>query len=397
MRRFRILQIFSRYFQQGGEEAYFQKFRLAAPPEWEVLDFEGSSAALIGSRMVSKLALPIKAFHDFSVARSLRKMHAAEHFDAWIVQNALPGLTPAVYQTAFEIGVPLIQYLHNYRMGCTNGFLLNHGQPCQRCLGGNFWPAFATACWRNSRLISGAMGLVLHRVRALGTFQKVSVWIALHQGQKDIHVKMGIPADRIHVVPHFFIPSGPPPPPAPQGDILFLGRLSPEKGLDRLLHAWKLLRHSSRSLYLAGTGPEEQKLRRLAAELGLKSVRFLGFVPAQDQPALWARTSFSVLPSLWPEPFPLAFLESWAHARPVVASRLGAMAETIEPGLDGLLVDPSSVEALAAGMQNLIDHAGLISSMGQAGLQKLLERFNKETWISRMREVLAVARENNPR
>jgi len=347
--------------------------------------------------MVSKLALPIKVFHDFSVARALRKMHAAEHFDAWIVQNALPGLTPAVYQTAFEIGVPLIQYLHNYRMGCTNGFLLNHGQPCQRCLGGNFWPAFATACWRNSRLISGLMGLVLRRVRALGTFQKVSVWIALHQGQKDIHVKMGIPAHRIHVVPHFFIPSGPPPPPAPQGDILFLGRLSPEKGLDRLLHAWKQVRPGSRSLCLAGTGPEEQKLRRLAAELGLNSVRFLGFVPAQDQPALWARTSFSVLPSLWPEPFPLAFLESWAHARPLVSSRLGAMAEMIEPGLDGLLVEPSSTETLAAGMQNLIDHPGLISSMGQAGLQKLLERFNKETWISRMREVLAVARENNPR
>lgn len=393
----RILQVFSRYLERGGEEVFSEKFRQALGSGYEVEDFTGSSESWLGHGLISKLSFPGRLFYDSSVACSLRAKQSAGKFDFWVIQNALPGLTPAVYRTGFDLGVPIIQYLHNYRMGCTNGFLLNHGQPCQRCLEGNFWPAFATACWRNSRLISGLMGLVLRRVRALGTFQKVSVWIALHQGQKDIHVKMGIPAHRIHVVPHFFIPSGPPTPPAPQGDILFLGRLSPEKGLDRLLHAWKQVRPGSRSLCLAGTGPEEQKLRRLAAELGLNSVRFPGFVPAQDQPALWAKTSFSVLPSLWPEPFPLAFLESWARARPVVASRLGAMAETIEPGLNGLLVDPSSVEALAAGMQNLIDHPSLISSMGQAGLQKLLERFNKETWISRMREVFAVAREHNPR
>lgn len=387
MRRLRILQVFSRYFQQGGEEVFSQKFRLAAPPEWEVMDFEGSSAGLVGSRLVSKLALPIKAFHDFSVARALRKIQAAECFDAWIVQNALPGLTPAVYQTAFDIGVPLIQYLHNYRMGCTNGFLLNHGRACEKCLDGNFWPAFFTGCWRNSRWISGGMGLVLRRVRSLGTFQRVAAWIALNHHQKQKHVEMGIPSDRIHVIPHFFLPREAPPPPCPGGYVLFVGRLSSEKGLDILLHAWKQVRSRGRLLAIAGSGPEAERLKRLAADLGLSSVRFLGFVSPEDHSSLWASTAFSVIPSIWHEPFPLSFLESWSYARPVVASRLGAMAENVENGRDGILVQPFSSTALAKGLQQMIDSPDRIYAMGNAGALKLKECFSQEAWRNRIRSV----------
>jgi glycosyltransferase involved in cell wall biosynthesis len=387
----KILQVFSRYLQKGGEEFFSERLREALKGFCTVENFIGSSESWLGQDFFSKISLPGRLFHDSSVATSLRANQITGNFDLWIIQNALPGLTPAVYQTAFDLGVPVVQYLHNYRMGCTNGFLLNHGRPCERCLGGNFWPAFTTACWRNSRLISGVMGLVLRRVRALGTFRNVAVWIALHEGQKERHVKMGIPRERILVIPHFFTPMGLAPASAPRGDVLFLGRLSPEKGLEGLLRAWKQVRVGSRNLYLAGTGPEEHKLRRLAAELGLNSVRFLGFVPTHDQPALWAKTSFSVIPSLWPEPFPLAFLESWANARPVLASRLGAMAETIEHGSDGFLVEPHSVSALAAGLQSLMDNPTAIDSMGKAGFTKLRRDYSKEIWIRRMREAFDIA------
>jgi len=391
MSRFRILQIFSRYFQQGGEEVFSQKFKMAAPPEWEISDFEGSSAALVGPRLVSKLTLPLRAFHDFSVSRALCKIHAAENFDAWIVQNALPGLTPAVYQTAFDLGVPLIQYLHNYRMGCTNGFFLNHGRACERCLAGNFWPAFLTGCWRNSRWISGGMGLILRRVRSLGTFHKVAAWVALNQHQKQKHVEMGIPSNRIHVVPHFFLPKEAPPPSCPSGYVLFIGRLSSEKGLDILLHAWKQVRSKGRLLAIAGSGPEAESLKNLADRLGLSSVRFLGFVSAEDHSALWAGAAFSVIPSIWHEPFPLSFLESWSFARPVVASRLGAMAENIESGRDGILVQPFSAAALAEGLQQMIDWPERIPIMGYAGEVKLKQNFSQEVWRKRIQLVLEAA------
>ena len=301
---------------------------------------------------------------------------------------------PSVYQTAFDLKVPVVHYLHNYRMGCTNGFFLNHGQPCERCLNGNFWPAFQTACWRNSRLISGFMGLILRRVRSVGTLQNVAAWVALSQAQRSKHIAMGIPQDRIHVVPHFYEPKGAPIPPCPNGNVLFLGRLSPEKGVDHLLRAWELVQSKGRKLIIAGDGPEKERLQNQARELGLADVEFVGFLDREQQRAVWAKTAFSVIPSIWSEPFPLTFLESWTQDRTFVANRLGAMAEVVTEGKDGLLAEPFSAESLSSKIQQLINQPELCTMMGSAGKGRILNEFNRALWLSRIEAVYEKALSN---
>ena len=224
----KILQIFSRYQQFGGEEAFAASFTKALQDQHHIIDLYGSTSSMIGTSFAQRLFMPSRAWHNTKVESQLRTLQSLHHFDLWVVQNALPGLSPSVYQTAFELKIPLVHYLHNYRMACTNGFFLNHGQPCERCLHGNFWPAFQTACWRNSRLISGMMGLILRRVRSIGTFQNVAVWVALSEAQRAKHVQMGIPEKRIHVIPHFYEPKESPPPPA-QTATFFSSDGSPQK------------------------------------------------------------------------------------------------------------------------------------------------------------------------
>ena len=387
----KILQIFSRYQQFGGEEAFAASFINALQDQHQIIDFYGSTSSMIGTSFAQRLFIPARAWHNAKVESQLRTLQSLHHFDLWVVQNALPGLSPSVYQTAFQLKVPLVHYLHNYRMACTNGFFLNHGQPCERCLHGNFWPAFQTACWRDSRLISGMMGLILRRVRSIGTFQNVAVWVALSEAQRAKHVQMGIPEKRIHVIPHFYEPKESPPPPCPNGDILFLGRLSPEKGVDVLLRAWQLIRPCGRKLIIAGSGQEESRLKALATQLGLLSVEFPGFVRTQDQGALWAHTSFSVMPSIWNEPFPLAFLEAWSNQRTVISSNLGAMAEVVDDGIDGLLCAPFSASSLATKIQYLIDHPEQIAPMGAAGFAKLQTHFTKTIWLARINKVFSSA------
>ena len=387
----KILQIFSRYQQFGGEEAFAASFTKALQDQHHIIDLYGSTSSMIGTSFAQRLFMPSRAWHNTKVESQLRTLQSLHHFDLWVVQNALPGLSPSVYQAAFELKIPLVHYLHNYRMACTNGFFLNHGQPCERCLHGNFWPAFQTACWRNSRLISGMMGLILRRVRSIGTFQNVAVWVALSEAQRAKHVQMGIPEKRIHVIPHFYEPKESPPPPCPNGDILFLGRLSPEKGVDVLLRAWQLIRPCGRKLIIAGSGQEESRLKALATQLGLLSVEFPGFVLPQDQGALWAHTSFSVMPSIWNEPFPLAFLEAWSNQRTVISSNLGAMAEVVDDGIDGLLCAPFSASSLATKIQYLIDHPEQIAPMGAAGFAKLQTHFTKTIWLARINKALSSA------
>ena len=394
MRRLRILQIFSRYIHFGGEESSVSRIGDALQEKHVLVNFMGSTEDLLSDGLASKVALPFRVFHNFQTVERLRQVQKSGNFDLWQIHNALPGLSPSVYQTAFDHKVPVVHYLHNYRMGCTNGFFLNHGQPCERCLGGNFWPAFQTACWRNSRLISGFMGLILRRVRSVGTFQNVAAWVALSQAQRSKHIDMGIPQDRIHVVPHFYEPKGAPIPPCPNGNVLFLGRLSPEKGVDHLLRAWKLVQSKGRKLIIAGDGPEKERLQNQARELGLADVQFVGFLDREQQRAVWAKTAFSVIPSIWSEPFPLTFLESWTQNRTFVANRLGAMAEVVTEGKDGLLAEPFSSESLSSKIQQLINQPELCTMMGSAGKGRILNEFNRTLWLSRIEAVYEKALSN---
>lgn len=387
MRRLRVLQIFSRYIHFGGEESSVFRIGDALQQNHDVEYFIGSTKEFLGSDIQSKVRAPFHAFYNLPIAQRLRKYQEIGNFDLWQIHNVLPALSPSVYQTAFDLKVPVVHYLHNYRMGCTNGFFLNHGKPCERCLGGNFWPAFQTACWRDSHLISGFMGVILRRVRSIGTFSKVAAWISISEFQKKKHVEIGIPAERIHNIHHFY-ESGTPPPPAPtSGDTLFLGRLSREKGVDLLLRAWAKVQNRNRRLVIAGTGPEESSLKKLASDLNLANVVFTGFLNKEQQVSLWSNSSALVVPSIWDEPFGMVVLESWAKERPVVAFAKGALPELIHHGVNGLLADPFSVEALAKNIQELIDKPDLGPRLGKAGNLRLKDEFNRTLWLSRIESV----------
>lgn len=235
-RRLRILQIFNRYLQYGGEEGIVTQIGEALQEIHDVENFFYSTAEAAGTSVWSKLQIPWKSAYNADVLSKLRHYQKTSRFDLWQIHNIFPVMSPVVYRQALEWKIPIVHYLHNYRLSCVNGFFLNHGQPCQRCLSGNFWPAFQTACWRDSRLQSGWMGLITNQIRRLPLFERVFRWIAISEAQKREHVRMGIPADKIKVIHHFLDIEAPPlrlPNPPPR----FLSEDSPSKKVSR--NCWK--------------------------------------------------------------------------------------------------------------------------------------------------------------
>jgi glycosyltransferase involved in cell wall biosynthesis len=293
-------------------------------------------------------------------------------------------MSPSVYALAFRLGVPVVQYLHNYRMSCVNGFFLNHGETCTSCIHGNFTKAALTGCWHDSRLVSGWMGAVMMRVRAMGVFEKVAGWIAISRAQKDLHVQMGIPAERIHVLPHFYQVDPSRFIAEPGRDVLFVGRLSKEKGVEPLLDAWKRTDRGEAKLVIAGDGPERAALENKIAAEKIGGVEFLGFVAKEDQEALWKRAAFSVVPSIWQEPLGLVVLEAWERGRSVVVSDAGGLADTVEDGVDGLKVPMRDNEAWAQAISGLLRDRARSAEMARAGVAKLDRDFTKEKWLGRI-------------
>lgn len=384
----KILQIFSRYLHYGGEEGSVQRIRGAMQERFDVDYYERSTESLLKNGFLGKVKLPFQAFHNGTFRRELVELQRKNAYDVWQVHNVFPAISPSAYSAAFEMGVPILHYLHNYRFGSINGFLFSNGQIQEDSLGGDFLPAILRKEWHDSYLHSALMAGILIHARNLGVFSKIARWVAISHAQKDIHVKMGIPAERIDVVHHFLK--------APDidcvskfpknGYALFLGRLSEEKGVDRLLRAWVHL-PASRKLVIAGDGPDLGRLQSLSSELGLGArVTFTGFVPKENHAQYWKRAAFSVVPSIWHEPFGMVVLEAWAQGRAVVANRIGALPELIQDGKDGFLAPIENTEDYSKVLENAFCSDAL-EQMGHCGWTRLRDEFNREIWLEKISEV----------
>ena len=147
--------------------------------------------------------------------------------------------------------------------------------------------------------------------------------------------------------------------------IAFVGRLSPEKGIADFIAAARLL--PALPFTVAGDPILIPQLVRTAPP----NVRFHGFLSGAALAAFYQDARMLVFPSLWYEGFPNAIGQAMASARPVIASRIGALPEIVEDNLTGLLFDPGNIPMLVERIQHLYDQPETCRDMGQAGRYKL--------------------------
>src|SRR5215475_13999890 len=169
--------------------------------------------------------------------------------------NTFPLISPAAYYAAHGEGVPVVQTLHNFRLVCVNAVLFREGRPCEDCLGKMIpWAGVAHNCYRGSRAASAVVAAMLATHRFLGTWHHaVDAYIALSEFSRRKFIEGGLPADKIAVKFNFAYPE-PPIGDGSGGYAVYVGRLSPEKGVQTLLDAWQSL-GGTVPLKIAGDGP----------------------------------------------------------------------------------------------------------------------------------------------
>jgi len=180
--------------------------------------------------------------------------------------------------------------------------------------------------------------------------------------------------------------------------ILTLGRLRERKGQDMTLRAMpEILRHVGDAVYvIAGTGPHEPQLRRLAEALGLaERVRFVGEVAPAQMPAVYSLADVFVmanrtLTSRDVEGFGIVFLEAAACGVPVVGGRSGGVGDAVADGQTGLLVDGARPEQIARAVVRILGDAQLARRLGEAGRRRVCEGL---TWRHSAERVAALVEE----
>ena len=351
----KIVVAHNAYQQRGGEDAVVEaEIALLRHHGHEVLSYTRHNDELTAPD-TSRLRAAAESLWSRRTRSEVALLLQREQPDILHVHNSFPLISPSLVWAAYAAKVPVVQTLHNFRLLCPQAMLLRQGRVCESCVGRAPWPAVVHACYRGSRAQTGVVAAMLLLHRSLGTWQrKVARYIALNDFCRDKFIEGGLPAERIAVKPNFV--DLPPPPPGRRHGLLFVGRLSAEKGVATLAAAAATLPPGS--LRVAGSGPAAAMLQ------GLPAVQLLGALSAEQVAAEMCAAIALVLPSLWYENLPRTLVEAYACGLPVLASRLGALQALVQDGVTGLHVAAGDAADLAASMHRALAQPERLAAMG---------------------------------
>ncbi|MFE1601174.1 glycosyltransferase [Methylobacterium sp. ID0610] len=351
----RVLVVHNRYQIRGGEDAVVEREAAAlARAGCGVEAVFVSNDDIRGP--VDRLRTALEAAHaPRGIARVLEAVRSFRP-DIVHAHNTFPLISPAVHAAVRAAGPATVQTLHNFRVACAGAMLMRDGAPCETCLTGSPYAAVRHGCYRGSRAGSLAVARMIDRHRRAGTWTRsVDAFVALTEFARGRFIAAGLPADRIAVKPNGLADPGPSE--ARRDGILFAGRLSREKELETLAAAAARL---DAPVAVVGDGP-------LRADLvGAPGLRLAGPLPAAEVQDRMARAAALVVPSLWYEGLPMVVVEAFAAGTPVIASRIGALADLIEDGVTGLLVTPGDPDDLARACHRILADPPAARRMGAA-------------------------------
>jgi glycosyltransferase involved in cell wall biosynthesis len=383
-----VLSVHNRYQIRGGEDEVCDAERRLLQQHGHVVDLYEEHNDCITN--LSALQTAIATIWSTETYRTLKQQFTQTPYDLVHVHNFLPLISPSVYYAARDSKIPVVQTLHNYRMLCPNALFFRDGQVCEDCLGKTIpWTGVQHGCYRGSRAASAVVAAMLTTHNSLNTWlNTVSLYIALTEFARRKFIEGGIPPERIVVKPHFVDPD----PEVGSGKgsyALYVGRLSVEKGLDVLLDAWKYLGEKV-PLKIVGDGPLRDRV--VEATQRFPHVEWLGRRPIEEVYTLMGDALMLVFPSKWYETFGRVAIEAFAKGTPVVAARIGAIAELVEPGRIGLHFRPSDAEDLATQVDWLMSHPTQLTQMRQEARAEFEAKYTAERNYHQLVEIYNLVR-----
>jgi len=316
-----------------------------------------------------------RAIWNSSSAKEVQAILARERPDLMHCNNLFPQISPSIYQPAQKMGIPIVTALRNYRHFCANSFFYRDGQVCTKCLDRCCaYAAIRHKCYRDNRLASGVVAAMQLVHRGLGNRRNaVDAYFTPTEFARKTYISGGYRAEQIHVKTNYIDPD-PGPGPGDGDFVLFVGRLSQEKGIEPLIEAWH--RHRIQvPLWIVGDGPLRPRVEQFAAENS--RVRYLGEKEPSEVLDLLGRAKSLVMPSLWYETFGRTIAEAFSKGTPVIASDLGAMAELVDHGRTGYRFKPGDAEDLANQLQRLMERADY-PALRDTAREEYVKRFTQQ-------------------
>lgn len=392
----RVLMVHCYYRDLGGENLSFEaETELLRENGVEVTTYTRDNRELDQLRLLARLRVGIGTVWAGDVHADLGRLVRETNPDVVHFQNTFPLISPAALHAAHRAGAAVVQALRNYRPLCVSGVLFRDGRICHDCVGKLApHPAIQHSCYHDSRVQSAAVVSMQVVHHALGTWRNaVELSVAPSEFARGVFVSAGADPNRIVVKPNFVHPD--PGPNQSQGVYaLFAGRLAREKGVLTLVRAWAKV--PDLRLVIAGDGPLRSEVEREIELLGLfRRIDLVGYKTPEEVIGLMRQARCVVFPSEWYETFGRTAAEAFACGVPVVASRLGAMAEVVTDGVTGRLFEAGNSSDLAMAIHSLVaarDPAAMAAAARHAYLQRFTAAGNLESLLAIYDRAIALRR-----
>ncbi|MBP1310227.1 glycosyltransferase involved in cell wall biosynthesis [Paenibacillus sp. 1182] len=391
----KVLIIHNFYQQSGGEDKVVEQesaMLRSRGIETEHYYVHNDSIQSRGLANMAKLA--VEAVWSLPEFKRIKKLLLQVKPDVVHVHNFFPVISPSVYHACEKLGIPVVQTLHNYRLICPAATFMRGNKVCEKCLHGTLLHSIRHGCYRGSQLQTIPVAAMIKLNDLIGTWQhKVSRYIALTEFARDKFAESGIPLDRIAVKPNFvhhktvktqYDPN--------DRYLLFVGRISAEKGVRNLLQAWSQLEdRGGLRLVIIGDGPEKAEL---AAAYPQEDVRFLGKQDGDTVLDCMSRAMYVMVPSIWYEGFPMTIVESFSVGTPVLCSRLGALEEVVEDGVTGFHFQHDDLENIKTVIRCAVAYENY-AAMRQKVSENYAARYTEEVNVKQLMAIYSEAMEEH--
>lgn len=339
----KILFVHTLYGQNGGEDQVCEN-------EIELLREVADVKQLYFNNAGSKLNILSKfMFAPFNLLSLIKfnKTISIERPDIIHFHNWYFAASPLLLIWAKAKKIPVVVTLHNYRLLCPSATLFHKGGLFIESLKKGFpWKAVSRKVYRDSYIQTFWLSCTVRMHKWLRTWQKVDKYIALTPFAKQLFLSsdLGLRWDQLDVKSNF-TPDNGYNFEKKEDYFLFVGRLSPEKGIDILL---KTFSDTDLNLVIIGDGPLCADVEK-AASMN-QNISYLGKKPHSDIINYMKQASALIFPSIWYEGMPMTILESFSTGTPVIASRLGAMESLIRDEENGLLFSAADCNSLKSAL-----------------------------------------------
>lgn len=396
------------YFVKGGSERYlFDLTELLEKNGHQIIPFAMKDENNFQSEYSDYFVDHVDYDAPFSMkklkeaGRLIYSFHAQNRIEA-LIEATKPDvahlhmidhqISPAILHSLRKYGIPVVQTVHQYKLICPNyRFYIEHeNKVCEKCLGGKFYQPILTRCHKNSLAASALIAVEAYVHQFLKTYKKnVGLFHTPSAFMKQMLVKGGIAENKVE---HHFLLTWLdqfPFSPIYEDYFVYLGRLSPEKGVLTLLKAMTRVKRSK--LIIIGDGPQRTELEAFAIDHNINNAEFVGYKNKTEVKELMSHASFSVIPSEWYENSPLVIYEAFSMGKPVIGATIGGVTEFIQPNKDGLHFTPGSDSQLAGCINTLLDNRDKIIEMGKNARAKAEKSFSPAEhyrWIFHVYESL---------